>query len=348
MTKIQRRIKVLVVDDSLTIRNLVFNTLQDEPDIEILGDAKDGKEAVIKARTLMPDVILMDIIMPYMDGLQATKYIMQTAPTAIILHSSSKETEVRYKIWDAITAGALDTINKAASRTHPDKWKQQLKMTIRAASRMKNFSKNQDQPASKENTIFKQKNRKYNLVAFGVSTGGPAIISKILKSFPKNCDVPILLVIHMSNTGTDMFPEWLSNKSGLEVISAKSHVNIFDNKGKVLIAPHNQHIELKNQFIQLFHSRPVNFCMPSIDVLFFSLAENIYVKPVAVLLSGMGNDGAKGLKAIHDNGGYTICQDESSSAVFGMPKAAIEYQAADIILPDKDIADHIFSLHGIC
>jgi len=347
MTNIHKRIKVLVVDDSLTIRNLVSNTLKDEADIEVLGEAKDGKEAVIKARILMPDVILMDIIMPNMDGLQATLYIMQTAPTAIILHSSSKETEVRYKIWDAIAAGALDTINKEVSSTNPDKWKQQLKMTIRAAARMKYFSTKKGSSQPKDKRIIKKKNTKYNLLAFGVSTGGPAIISKILKTFPKNCSVPILLVIHMSHTGTDMFPEWLSNKSGLDAIFAKSHMNIFDNKGKVLLAPHNQHIELKDQFVQLSQSRPVNFCMPSIDVLFFSLAKNIYVNPVAILLSGMGNDGAKGLKAIHDNGGYTICQDESSSAVFGMPKAAIDYQAADIVLSDNDISDHIFSLYGI-
>jgi two-component system chemotaxis response regulator CheB len=347
MTASYKKIKLLVVDDSLTIRKLVYATLKDEPDIEIVGEAKDGKEAVIKARTLMPDVILMDIIMPNMDGVQATQYIMQTAPSAIILHSASKETEVRYKIWDAISSGALDTINKEISKTHPVKWKNQLKMTIRAASRMKKFSSKQRYPGSKEASICKKKNRKCNLLAFGVSTGGPAIISKILKSFPKNCSVPILLVIHMSNTGTDMFPEWLSNKSGIDVILAKNNMNIFDNNGKVLLAPHNLHIEVCNQKIRLFQSEPVNFCMPSIDVLFFSLAKNIYVNPVAVLLSGMGNDGAKGLKAIHDNGGYTICQDESTSAVFGMPKAAIEYEAADIVLADNQISEHIFSLPGL-
>ena len=342
-----KKIKLLVVDDSLTIRKLVASTLKDESDIEIVGEAKDGNEAVIKARTLLPDVILMDIIMPHMDGLKATKYIMQTVPSAIILHSASKEAEVQYKIWDAISAGALDTINKESSKSNPNKWKKQLKMTIRAAARMKKVSTKHVRPETKEHPIFNKKKRKYNLLAFGVSTGGPAIISKILKSFPKNCSAPILLVIHMSSTGTDMFPEWLSNKSGLEVYFAENKMNIFDYKGKVLLAPHNLHIEVNNQIVRLFESEPVNFCMPSIDVLFFSLAESVYVNPVAVLLSGMGNDGAKGLKAIHDNGGYTICQDESTSAVFGMPKTAIEYQAADIVLPDNEISEHIFSLPGI-
>jgi two-component system chemotaxis response regulator CheB len=347
MTDKNKKIKLLVVDDSLTIRNLVCTTLKEEPDIEIIGEAKNGKEAVIKARTLMPDVILMDIIMPVMDGLEATKYIMQTAPSAIVLHSASKETEVRYKIWDAISAGALDTINKENASTHSDKWKHQLKTTIRAASRMKRFSSMNVEFSKKEQSAYTKKKRKYNLLAFGVSTGGPAIISKILKSFPQNCNVPILLVIHMSSTGTDRFPEWLSQKSGIDVAFAKNQMNIFDYKGAVLLAPHNQHMEIKNQRIRLFQSEPVNFCMPSIDVLFFSLANNVYVKPVAVLLSGMGNDGAKGLKAIHDNGGYTICQDESTSAVFGMPKAAIEYNAADIVLADHEISKHIFSLPGM-
>jgi two-component system chemotaxis response regulator CheB len=347
MTGIPKMIKVLIVDDSLTIRKLVYNTLKDEKDIEIVGEANDGKEAVIKARTLMPDVILMDIIMPCMDGLEATQYIMQTSPSAIIIHSASKLPEVRYKIWDAISAGALDTINKEMSKTNPDKWKHQLKRTIRAASRMKNYTTSQAQIETKTNEMAKKNNRKYNLIAFGVSTGGPAIISKILTSFPNNSSVPILLVIHMASTGTDIFPEWLSNKSGLDVCFAKNRMNIFDNKGKVLLAPHNMHIEVNNQIIRLFASEPVNFCMPSIDVLFFSLADNIYIKPVGVLLSGMGNDGAKGLKKIHDNGGYTICQDESTSAVFGMPKAAIECQAADIVLADNEISKHIFSLPGI-
>jgi two-component system chemotaxis response regulator CheB len=344
MTKSYQKIKLLIVDDSLTIRKLVYASLKDEPDIEIVGEAKDGKEAVIKSRTLMPDVILMDIIMPGMDGFQATQYIMQTAPSAIILHSASKETAVRYKIWDAISAGALDTINKETSQTNPDQWKHQLKMTIRAASRMKNFSSKHRHQITKEDTVFRKKNKKFNLLAFGVSTGGPAIIAKILKSFPQSCSIPILLVIHMANTGTDMFPEWLSSKSGLDVKFVRNQMNIFDNRGNVLLAPHNSHIEVINQHVRLFQSEPVNFCIPSIDVLFFSLAENIYVKPVAVLLSGMGTDGAKGLKAIHDNGGYTICQDESTSAVFGMPKAAIEYNAADIVLADHEISDHIFSL----
>jgi two-component system chemotaxis response regulator CheB len=340
-------IKLLVVDDSLTIRKLVYNTLEDEKDIEIVGEAKDGKEAVIKAKTLMPDVILMDIIMPCMDGLEATQYIMQTAPSAIILHSASKLPEVRYKIWDAISVGALDTINKEMSKTNPDKWKHQLIRTIRAASRMKRYTRSQHQIATKANDHYIKNTRRYNLIAFGVSTGGPAIISKILKSFPKTSSVPILLVIHMASTGTEVFPEWLSSKTGLDVCFAKNQMNIFDNKGKVLLAPHNMHIEVNNQIVRLHASEPVNFCMPSIDVLFFSLAENIYVKPVGVLLSGMGNDGAKGLKAIHNNGGYTICQDESTSVVFGMPKAAIEYQAADIVLADNEISKHIFSLPGI-
>jgi len=343
----KKKITLLVVDDSLTIRKMVCTTLKDEPDIEIIGEAKDGKEAIIKARTLMPDVILMDIIMPCMDGLKATQYIMQTAPSAIILHSASKEASVHYKIWDAISAGALDTINKEFSSTHPNKWKQQLKMTIRAASRMKQFSSIQVSPA-KNQAIHCNDKRKYNLIALGVSTGGPAIISNIFKSFPKNCNVPILLVIHMSSTGTERFPEWLTSKCGIDVTFAKNKINIFDNKGAVLLAPGNRHMKVNNQMVQLFQSEPVNFCMPSIDVLFFSLAENVYVKPVAVLLSGMGTDGAKGLKAIHDNGGYTICQDESTSAVFGMPKAAIEYKAADIVLADHEISDHIFSLPGIC
>jgi len=347
MTENIQKIKLLVVDDSLSIRKLVYKTLEGEADIEIIGEAKDGKEAVIKARTLMPDVILMDIIMPNLDGLQATKYIMQTAPSAIILHSASKEAEVQYKIWDAISAGALDTINKETSQTNLNKWKHQLKMTIRAAARMKKFSTARERSETKEPSAFRKKNRKYNLLAFGVSTGGPAIISKILKSFPKKCSVPILLVIHMSSTGTDMFPEWLAKKSGLDVQFAQNGMNIFDHKGNVLLAPHNQHIEVDNQIIRLFQSKPVNFCMPSIDVLFFSLAENVYVKPVAVLLSGMGNDGAKGLKHIHDNGGYTICQDESTSAVFGMPKAAIESQAANIVLADYKITEHILSITGL-
>ena len=355
MTNNHKRIKLLVVDDSLTIRKRVIQTLKDEPDIEIVGEAKDGKEAVIKTSTLLPDVILMDMIMPCMDGLQATKSIMQKAPSAIIIHSASKEPEVRYKIWDAISSGAVDTLNKESSQTHPDKWKQQLKMTIRAASRMKNFSTRQrhsivkNETVSKEKTVFPKKNRKYNLIAFGVSTGGPAIISKILKTFPKSCSVPILLVIHMSSTGTDRFPEWLSQKSDLEVSFAQHQMNIFDNdnKGRVLLAPHNKHIEINNQHIRLFQSEPVNYCIPSIDVLFYSLAENVYINSVSVLLSGMGNDGAKGLKEIHNNGGYTICQDESTSAVFGMPKAAISYHAADIVLPDNEITNHIFSLPGI-
>jgi len=341
--KNNKNIKLLIVDDSLTIRKHVSKILNQENDIEIIGEAKDGKEAVKKNIQLTPDVILMDIIMPVMDGLDAVKQIMNSNPIPIIIHSASNENGIKSKIWDAITAGALDTINKQDAETNPIKWENNLKRTIRAASRIK--VKKQSNNKKINNIIPKNKPKeKYNLIAFGISTGGPAIISKILKFFPKNFDLPIILVIHMNSTGTDSFPEWLGEKSSIKVKFAQNHMNVFEQNGVCLVAPHNYHIKLNNNILKIFKSEPVNYCMPSIDVFFNSLAQNSIIKPIAVLLSGMGYDGAKGLKEIKENGGYTICQDESTSAVFGMPKAAIDINAANIVLPDYNIPNKIFSL----
>jgi len=343
----KKKIRLMVVDDSLTIRKHIISALKNETDIIIIAEATDGKDAVIKARELKPDVILMDMIMPVMDGLQAVEYFMEHQPIPIIIHSASKEKGVRCKIWDAISAGALDTVNKEEAKTNPLNWKRNIIMTIKAAARMRcnrkqNFEKTiYHSPFSK-----RQSSDNFNLVAFGVSTGGPAIIARILKLFPNNFPLPIILVIHMASTGTETFPEWLSDKSNRKVEFAKNQMNIIDYHGIVLIAPHNHHIQLNDNRIKIFQSNPVNYCMPSIDVLFFSLSNNIRIKPIAVLLSGMGNDGAKGLKAIKESGGYTICQDQATSTVFGMPKAAIDMKAETIVLPDIEIPQKICSLIG--
>jgi len=342
-----KTIRVLVVDDSLTIRKHITNVLTNEADITIIGEATDGKDAIIKARELNPDVILMDMIMPVMDGLQAVEYFMANQPVPIIIHSASKEKGVRCKIWDAISAGALDTVNKEEVKTNPLNWKRNIIMTIKAAARMQCsrktivYEKIHHHPLPKRQPL-----NGYNLIAFGISTGGPAIIARILKLFPTQFPIPIILVIHMASTGTETFPEWLSEKSNRRVEFAQNRMNIADYNGTVLIAPHNHHIQLNNNRIKIFQSEPVNFCMPSIDVLFFSLSTNIHVKPIAVLLSGMGNDGAKGLKAIKESGGYTICQDQATSTVFGMPKAGIDINASKIVLPDIEIPSKICSLVG--
>ena len=187
----------------------------------------------------------------------------------------------------------------------------------------------------------------YNIVAIGASTGGPGVIINILKDFPADFRLPILLVIHMPDSSGNTFAEWLNQNCSLNVRTASEGDLLNRANGKVFVAPPGKHLIIKHNKIQFIDSPPVNFCRPSIDILFQSLAEDHGLRPIATLLTGMGQDGAIGLKDIRNNGGYTICQDETTSIIYGMPRVAEKMGAASIVLPDYQIAGKIISLEKL-
>lgn len=346
-----RKITVLVVDDSLTIRKKIAEILNATADIVVVGEAANGKEAIEFAQKLHPTVILMDIIMPVMSGLSAIEYIMSTEPTAIVVHSSSITRGELYKTWDAMKVGALIRIDKDLAGKDPDVWRKELILTVRSASRVKIIQRRTNTQKPYNNIYLTQAealkttvNIPYNLIAFGASTGGPGVVANILKTFPATLNIPILLVIHLADTQQMTFAEWLNDNCKLETRFATGDEWLFQQGGRVLIAPPDKHMIVIKDKIKLVDSPPVNYCKPSVDVLFESISHAPTLNPIAILLTGIGKDGAVGMRRIKENGGFTICQDEATSVVYGMPKAAVDLNAADIVLPDYKIPPHILSL----
>lgn len=342
-------IRVLIADDSLTVRKKVGQILSPVPGIALAGEAENGKEAVTKAKELDPDVIIMDLVMPVMSGLAAIEYIMSFHPCPIIVLSSAKNRGLRFNLWDAMLAGAVAGIEKSDTGLADQEWDQNLVRTVQAAARIKVAAsrKNECKTQVFDSGIQKKislKGNGYNVVALGVSTGGPGIVAGILKALPKEFNLPILLVIHISESSENTFVEWLNDNCPFTVAYAQGHENLSRCGGQVLVAPPDRHMVVDGQHIKILDTPPVNFYRPSVDELFFSLALDRAVKPVSVLLTGMGSDGAKGLKAIREAGGLTICQDEATSIVFGMPQAAIKINAADMVLSSHDISQHIIRL----
>ncbi len=344
-------IRVLIADDSLTVRKKVGAILSAVPGITLVGEAENGKETITKTVKLNPDVVITDLAMPEMSGLAAIECIMSFSPCPIIVLSSAKNRGTRFKLWDAMLAGAVASIEKIDMGFSSQEWEQNLVRTVQAAARIKvNASrKNRYERQDIEPGIQKKispKENGYNVVALGVSTGGPGVVAGILKALPKEFNLPILLVIHISEFGESTFVEWLNDNCPFTVTFAQGHEKLSKCGGQVLVAPPGRHMVVEGQYIKILETPPVNFYRPSVDALFFSLALDQTVKSISVLLTGMGSDGAKGLKAIRDAGGLTICQDETTSIVFGMPQAAIKINAADMVLPSHEISEKIIRLTG--
>jgi two-component system chemotaxis response regulator CheB len=337
-------IRVLIVDDSVTARKEIGRILAGAPDIIIAGEAEDGRAAVDANQKMRPDVIVMDVAMPVMSGPEAVARIMAAAPCPIIILSSIINRREQFKAWDALSAGAVACIEKTNAQKDPRLWEKELIRTVQAAARLRVRSIEPKSTVQEIHAQPEQSARAYNVVAVGGSTGSIGVIVRILQALPTDFALPLLLVIHLSYTQDSAFSQWLGSHTKLDVAFAAGGEKLDQQRGRVLLAPAGQHMIVKNGHIALSASSPVNFCMPSVDILFDSLAADDRIFPIAVLLSGIGRDGARGLKGIKDYGGYTICQDESTSVVFGMPKAAIEMGAAREILPTNLISARIMAL----
>ena len=340
-------IKVLIVDDSLTIRKKVAELIENDPEMKVAGVAENGKKAIELVKSLLPDVILMDLVMPVKDGQEATELIMAYHPTPIIIHSSAENRGEEYKTMDALSAGALDFIEK----TCPD-WEKEIIYRIKRASRIKVVTHLKRKMLPKKDAAVPAINagtsaNGYNLLVIGASTGGPKVVFELLGRLPSNFPVPVIVVIHVPDLFMSSMAEWLNNNTSLLVKNPTDGETFKDKQRTVYLAPPGRHLIIQGSNLRLISTSPVNYCRPSIDVLFESVAGDNRLSPIAVLLTGMGRDGAKGLKAIRDSGGYTIAQDEKTCIVFGMPRAAIMIGAATTILPDFEIPPKIMRLVGI-
>lgn len=340
-------IHVLVVEDSPTSRQLLVNYLNAEEGIEVVGAVEDGLEAVKIVPELKPDIIVMDINMPNMNGFEATKEIMQENPTPILLVSSE------WNIDDAKTAiknmgiGALAALEKPTGPGHPDfrKHLEDLIEHVRVLSQVKvvrRLKQRESKNVYKKVEAVNFRDRTYDMVVIGASTGGPPILSEILKELPADYPLPILVVQHMSNGFMEHFVEWLNGQCLLHVKKAVDGEII--KPGNIYFGSEGNHMTIDRGRIKFLKPVAGEMFVPSVSKLFSSAAAYGAKETVAVILSGMGRDGAVEMKMLKDRGALTIAQDEASSTVFGMPKEAINLGGIDMILSPQGIRKILLKL----
>lgn len=338
--------RVLVVDDSLTIRKYLAEVLSADPELDVVAEAEDGKQAIELCGTLRPDVVTLDMMLPVMSGVAVTEYVMAYCPTPILVVSASTNRGELYKTYDALAAGAVDVFEKASGNEAGAAWEHGLVRAVKIASRVRVITHIRGKlgplgriPVAPVGLSRSNGCVPKTVIAIGGSTGGPAAIVEILRGLPANFPIPILLVIHISTPFSAAFAEWLDGLSPFRVRYAKDGEQI-PARGEIgmVMAPPGLHLVVQRGKLRLTTEPERNSCRPSVDVLFESLAKELGGQTVACLLTGMGRDGAAGLLALRHSGALTIAQDETSSVVFGMPREAIQMGAADRVLPLSEIA----------
>jgi two-component system chemotaxis response regulator CheB len=348
----KKRIKVLIVDDSPVIQQLLFKIFISDPEINVVGIAKDGKQAVEMNERLKPDVITMDINMPKLNGVEATSQIMATRPTPIVVITIPENARDVKVSFQALQAGALAVREKPPAPTHPNfvaackGLVKEVKMLadIKVFKRRFSAAPTPDISASeKANERISSTPTSVKLVAIGASTGGPPLLKRILSEIPEDFPVPILIVQHIAIGFTEGLRNWLDTCTALNVKIANEGEKPV--KGNVYIAPDDYHMKMTITGTITLTKDPSEFGLrPTVNHLFNSVADFVGPKALGVLLTGMGRDGAEGLLKMHQKGAITIAQDEQTSTVFGMPAEAIKLGAAKYILPDYKIGSAIREL----
>lgn len=351
-------VKVLVVDDSAFMRRVLTSLLSQDADIEIVGTARDGEDALVKIASLKPDVVTMDIEMPRMDGLATLQEIMKTAPLPVIMISTLTEAGAESTL-KALEYGALDFIPKSLSNTNHDQFAQELIRKIRAVSRKKallqlRFGRSQTHTGQAAAPTYKAASPTLvggpckgarDLVAIGVSTGGPPAVQKILSALPVNFPACILIAQHMPAAFTGPFAKRLDNICKITVKEAQSGDRL--QPGMAYIAPGGQHLMLtmRGAMPELTVTPEPSSALykPSVNVLIESVAKNFPRKSIGVILTGMGSDGLEGIRQLRGKGGYILAQNEQSCVVYGMPKAIVDAQLADQILDIDHMAETLMT-----
>lgn len=347
-------VRVLLADDSPTIRHYLSSILVEMNNITIVGEARNGREVIELVHKLQPDVVSMDINMPTMDGLEATRQIMAEIPTPVVVVSGLIESDVELSIR-ALEAGALAVVEKPPDRQNPlfEEKRKRLVTAIRAMSGVSVVSRRYNHSAlandSQEFANVKPKTDRLTrpeIIAIGASTGGPSAIHRILKEFPANLSVPILIVQHMPHEFLQGLARWLQRSTDLQVKIADSGDEI--KAGHVYIAPGTSHMTLKRTegqlFVRLIRERGTPQYQPSINMLFNSVATTCGSNAIGVILTGMGDDGASGLLAMKQASARTLAQDENSSTVYGMPNAAVLCGAVNYEVPLASLATEILKM----
>jgi len=347
----QPQVRVLVVDDSLVVRQILKRMLESDPDVRVVGMAAEGGEAVELTAQLRPDLVTMDLMMPGMDGMEATERIMAYQPTPVLFFSSYFDREGMYTYLDAIAAGALDIVEKPT--LVPDKqWEavaRPLVQKVKALARVPvvahiHGAHVMDRQRAYTARVGVAAGPRVDVVAIGVSSGGPRVLEELLSALPATYALSVLVVQHMAEGFMTGLVRWLQQRCLLPVRIAEEGDAILPRR--ILFAPDWAHlVVLPSGRVHLSEADPVKGHRPSVDVAFKSLAKVYGAGAAGVLLTGMGSDGALGLLAIRQAGGVTLVQDEESCAVFGMPRAAIELGAVQHVLPPSGLVASLKTLH---
>jgi len=345
-----RRTRVLVVEDSLTVRKRLIEVLSSDDEIEVVGEAEDGKRGIELCLALRPDVITLDMMLPVMTGLAATEYIMAHCPTPILVVSASTNRGELFRTYEALSAGAVDVLEKPRGDEPDGTWEEgflnQLKLVSRIRvithlrGRQQSIASYMPLPVSPSSAGARER----TTVAIGASTGGPGAIVEVLRHLPADFQLPILLVLHIGEPFGMAFADWLDGQTQRPVAFAREGEPLAGVKGRVVMAPPDRHLAVRGGRLHLTQDPERHSCRPSVDVLFESVARELGAAAAACLLTGMGRDGAAGLLDIRRAGGLTIAQDEASSVVWGMPREAVLLDAAERVLPLQEIAPALAAL----
>ena len=344
---IARRIRVLVVDDSNLQRALLVALLKTDPELEVVGTADSGLQAIERAKQLSPDVITMDLRMPGMDGLQAAQEIMARQPIPILLVTASISRDDQRLVASAFSAGILAIVAKPS--VNAVELHDEFRRMVKGVSRVKlarrhaaatlqavTVSAPPEQRAKLRSSLAAMPAQIKRLEVIGIasSTGGPQVLELILSSLPVNFPLPVLIVQHIAHGFAPSLVEWLDSRCHMSVRIAETGLPL---RPGVWIAD-GQHLTVQSGRFGISTEPSVSGHCPSGTVLFKSLAAEFGPAALGVILTGMGEDGAIGLQTLRDAGGVTIAQNFASSVVHGMPGAAIRLGAADFALPPDDIA----------
>ncbi len=346
-----KKIRVLIVDDSSFMRRAIRGVLDRDPDIEVVGSAIDGFDGVKKAIDLRPDVVTMDIEMPRMDGISALREIMAQAPMKVIMVSTLTN-EGATATFEALEAGAVDYIPKniTDSSSAQKIFKEELLQKVKSAALFSSVRK-AAKPIGPQAAVIRKPTAarlipaRISCVGIGASTGGPIALQEVLSRIPVDFPYGIMVAIHMPKAFTGPYADRLNSKCSLTVKEAVSGDVL--KPGTALISPGGLHARLLRQASGIcVRTAPVSeypgyVYIPSVDIMMSSMADAAGGAALGVILTGMGNDGFKGMKHIKEKGGSTIVQDEATSTIYGMPKACIQGGVADLVLPLDQIGFEI-------
>lgn len=346
------KVKVLIVDDSAYMRVVLKDMLESDEEIAAIGSAKDGIEAIEKTRTLSPNVVLLDIQMPKMDGLATLRRIMRECPTRVIMLSAMDRFDDQLPLR-ALEFGAVDFISKPSGPVSIDivKFRDRIIEIVKIAAGVKvEVLKRASAPLpEKLRGIGKANAPGLRGIVLAASTGGPRALEVIFAALPRELPAPIFIIQHLPPEFSDSFAKRLDSAKGPRVVLATDQEKV--EKGVAYLAPGGRHLRLAwkgatTLLTKLSDEGPVNFVRPSADVLFMSAAECLGPDAMAIVLTGMGSDGAAGAQAVKLAGGAVLVQDEQSSVAFGMPKSVINTGVSPDVAPLEDIAKRILRFVG--